>query len=375
MADDPGTGQSPRTGWSDDPALQADDAPLADPVEPPAEELDRAFADALAATREVYARARGSAARRSSPIPASGPDDETRSASWLGRLEHRSPDPSVCPFLRSVDTTGALVAAVTLPDPVNRCAALAEAVPQSLRQQELVCLTSGHVNCPRYLRGSAEAPAPAPIPVERRETVRREPWAATVRAVLPRRPRLARGPRSSAMTPAILAASMLLLASFTGSIAFVVARGGLTMPVALVRSSPAPSDVAAVPSSEPSAVPATPVPTAVPTAPPSATPIPTPAPTPTPTPAPTATPTPVPTKKPKPTGDPILAKFPELRPCANRDDCYVYVVEPGNNLVSIANYYRVSYDRVLAMNPKITNPSNIHPGLAVRLPTPQRPEP
>ena len=28
-------------------------------------------------------------------------------------------------------------------------------VPQSLRQQELVCLTSGHVNCPRYLRGFA----------------------------------------------------------------------------------------------------------------------------------------------------------------------------------------------------------------------------
>jgi hypothetical protein len=49
------------------------------------------------------------------------------------------------------------------------------------------------------------------------------------------------------------------------------------------------------------------------------------------------------------------------------------VVEPRNNLYSIARYDRVSYDRVLQMNPQITNPANIRAGDRVRMPTPQRP--
>ena len=64
------------------------------------------------------------------------------------------PTPAVCPFLRAIDEDGALGLPVETPDPANRCAALPEPVPQSLRQQELVCLASGHVNCPRYLRGA-----------------------------------------------------------------------------------------------------------------------------------------------------------------------------------------------------------------------------
>ena len=46
---------------------------------------------------------------------------------------------------------------IETPDPANRCTALHDAVPQSLRQQELVCLSSAHVNCPRYLRGVGRA--------------------------------------------------------------------------------------------------------------------------------------------------------------------------------------------------------------------------
>ena len=65
-----------------------------------------------------------------------------------------SPNAWVCPFLRSIDDDRRLGLPVEVPDPVNRCASLHDPVPQSLRQQELVCLTSGHVNCPRYLRGS-----------------------------------------------------------------------------------------------------------------------------------------------------------------------------------------------------------------------------
>ena len=94
---------------------------------------------------------------------------------------------------------------------------------------------------------------------------------------------------------------------------------------------------------------------------------------PTPTPVPSPTPKPDPTPTPRPQGDPILARFPELRRCPSRNDCYIYIVEPGNNLHSIARYYRVSYDRVLRMTPEITNPGNLRAGDIVRMPTPQRP--
>ena len=84
-------------------------------------------------------------------------------AGWLPVLDDRSPDPEICPFLprRRRRPTGRRP--IEAPDPANRCAALRDAVPQSLRQQELVCLASGHINCPRYLRGAvvvAEVPAP-----------------------------------------------------------------------------------------------------------------------------------------------------------------------------------------------------------------------
>ena len=46
---------------------------------------------------------------------------------------------------------------VEAPDPANRCVAVGAPTPQSARQQELVCLTSGHGNCPRYLRGALVA--------------------------------------------------------------------------------------------------------------------------------------------------------------------------------------------------------------------------
>src|SRR5262245_48515935 len=95
---------------------------------------------------------------------------------WLDRLELRSPDPQVCPFLRALDERDQLAIPIAAPDALNRCAALHDAIPQSLRQQELVCLTSGHVNCPRYLRGAMAASEPArrsirPRPVLRRPTI------------------------------------------------------------------------------------------------------------------------------------------------------------------------------------------------------------
>ncbi len=84
----------------------------------------------------------------------------TASLPWL---QARSPDDRICPFLRAVAADDHLGFPVESPDAANRCASMHEAVPQSLRQQELVCLTSNHVNCPRYLRGAAETAAVVPV--------------------------------------------------------------------------------------------------------------------------------------------------------------------------------------------------------------------
>jgi hypothetical protein len=85
----------------------------------------------------------------------------TRSQLPLG--DHATTD-RVCPFLRVVAEDGTHGAAIENPDPTNRCVAMHEPVPQSLRQQDLVCLSSAHVNCPRYLRGAVGL---VPAPVER----------------------------------------------------------------------------------------------------------------------------------------------------------------------------------------------------------------
>ena len=146
-------------------------------------------------------------------------------ATWLPALTSRSSKAEVCPFLRGVGPGDVVGRPVEAPDVTNRCAALHEPVPQSLRQQELVCLSSGHINCPRYLRGALVAS---------------EVTVSRVRA----RP---------VLTPAITAALAVLALSFAVSIAFVVANGGLTLPVAAVAGSPSPSGtaVAVAPSHEP----------------------------------------------------------------------------------------------------------------------------
>jgi hypothetical protein len=332
VQEDPGSGQSPRQPWQ---PVDAEDptSGLGSPSEPNATsslgEIDAAITSLRAGEGDTAA-----------PNP------------WLDRLELRSQNPVICPFLRAVEDDDRLLVPIEAPDALNRCAALRDAIPQSLRQQELVCLTGGHVNCPRYLRGALIAGEPlrwriVAGPVLRRRSVPRPP-----------------------VTRAILAALLVLLASFSASVAFVVARGGIVVPVAAVdRPSPSPTTLAVAPVPEASPTPS-PEPTATPT--PTPDPTPTPTPTPSPTPTPTPTPTPKPTATAKPAGDPILARFPELRRCPNRSNCYIYVVEPGNNLVSIANYYRVSYQRVLEMNPQIINPATIRAGDQVRMPTPKR---
>jgi LysM repeat protein len=242
-----------------------------------------------------------------------------------------------------------------------------------MRQQELVCLRAAHSSCPRYLRGTAPEPEAIVAPPRRRE--------------IPR---------------ATIAALLILLASASAAFTFVLARGGIALPVAGVSpspagaavSSPAPSaaDESAstlMPSSGPTAEPSGAAPSTGPTAEPSGAATPTTAPslsiTPAPSlsPVPTTEPSPGPssaspgrTSSPPPTigpaGTPSSGRLALLVPCPDRPDCYVYTVRSGDNVRSIANYFGVPYALVLTLNPSIADPALIRAGDRIILPTPTR---
>lgn len=251
---------------------------------------------------------------------------------WLPLLDGRSDDPEICPFLRAADEADRIVAPIEAPDPANRCAALRDPVPQSLRQQELVCLASGHVNCPRYLRGAvviAEAPA-APV-----------------------RP-------GRSVSPAVIGSVLVLAMAVSASLAFVMARGGLELTATVPTASPLASQGAVAWAS------ATPAPTATPTPTPTATPSPTPSPSPSPTPGPTPSPSPTATPRPAPTSD----RYALLRRCPDEPRCWIYRVRAGDNIYSIANYFGVSQDSIYSRNPFVRN--GLRPGQDLRLPPPTR---
>lgn len=281
--------------------------------------------------------------RRSTSDDASDPPvDDAARTSWLPRPDDRSLDPAVCPFLRAA-VDGDLTAPIEAPDPANRCAALRDVVPQSRRQQELVCLTAGHVNCPRYLRGSVVSPEAA-RPVVRSATT---------------------------LSPAVIASLLVVVLAFSASVAFVVGRGGIALQAAVPDASASPSSVAVaspsvVPTSEASPEPsASSGPTGSPTGAP--TPSPTPTPSPSLTPSPTASPTPTPTATPRPTSN----RYELLTACPNTPRCWIYRVRSGDNLFSIANYFGVSLDSIYDRNPWLRN-TGLRQGQELRLPPPTR---
>ena len=252
----------------------------------------------------------------------------------------RSPDPGVCPFFRR-EVDGKLFAPLHEPDAANRCAAIGIALPQSDRQQELVCLRPAHADCPRYLRG-----------------------AGAMGGVVPAR-------RQGAVPRATLAALLVLVLSAGISFGFVVQRGGIDLPVVL--TTPAPTEVAVVVtpspavSLEPTLAPSL-APTAAASPTPEATASPTPEPTASPTPAPTPSSTPRPTATPAPTSD----RYALLKPCPDRDGCWIYTVRSGDNLYSIANYFGHSLSTIYAWNPRYEQGARLRRGDQIRMPPPTR---
>jgi LysM repeat protein len=260
--------------------------------------------------------------------------------------DERSARDWVCPFLRAIDEDDRLGAPVEAPHPANRCVALREPVPQSLRQQELVCLTSGHVNCPRYLRGAQGTTEP-----------------------------LARVAATRTITPATSGAIALFMVAFVASIVFVVANDGMTLDVAAIpTAAPSGNVLAAVESEAPTAQPTpdlTSEPSAAatfaPTPSPSPTPLATPSPTLEPSPAPEPTPEPTPTAK--PTKKPSSSRYDLLTPCPDQADCWVYKIRSGDNLYSIVNYFGVPLATVRAWNPWTADGLKVGRGLRIPPPT------
>ncbi len=279
------------------------------------------------------------------PTELDGHSSRHETQAWLPVLDGRSPNEWVCPFLRSIDDDDRVGTPVEAPDAANRCAALREPVPQSLRQQELVCLTSGHVNCPRYLRGAI--------------TVSKSP-APTIRI-------------GRAVSPAILGSAAVLILTFSASVAFVVARGGLDLTPA---ATPTPSaTVAAVVSSTQPSPQSSLVPTVEPSSAEAPVTTPTPATSPVPTLAPSPSPTPVttPATTPEATPSPVASsdRYALLEPCPDAPDCWIYRVRSGDNLASIANYFGVSLESIYDRNPW-TLTTSLRAGQELRLPPPTR---
>lgn len=243
-------------------------------------------------------------------------------------------EPRICPFLNAVSTDGTLGGPVRWPDEANRCTALGDVAPQSIRQQEHACLASTHVNCPRFLRG-VNLIAAATLPAS------------------------SAGPQ---LTPAIVGSLVVLAASFALSVGFVVANGGMGLPAA-----PTGSPQAAVASLAPSGA-ASPAASAAASAGASIGPsaeatieAATAAPTPTPTPQPAAT----------PSAGPSSDRYALLEPCPDVPDCWIYTVRSGDNLFSIARYFGVPFDVVTELNPW-TETTQLVAGQELRLPPPTR---
>ena len=258
--------------------------------------------------------------------------------------EPRADDAAICPFLRQQRGAG-VVAPLPFPDAGNACIATGESRPQSLRQQELLCLHLSHADCPRYLRGGLAGSDADGEPVR----------------------------RSGRLPRATLAALLVLVLSAGLSFGFVLRRGGIELPS---FSAASPTAAAVVPSATvATASPAadspspavTPEQTLAPSASPSAAPTDSPAPSATPE----ITPTPGPTATPAPIKVGSASRMKLVTACPGVPDCYIYKIAKYDTLVAISDFFGVSVKKIYAMNPGI-NPRTLKHGQAVKIPTPTK---
>ncbi len=221
-------------------------------------------------------------------------------------------------------------------------------MPQSARQQELVCLRAGHLNCPRYLRGALVT------------------TAGTGR----------QGRRWTVPRPVVGAVAGLALAS---TAVLGLALGGTNLPLPGTGASGAVAGNQAIAAADPSmtpkaaptiaAAPAVGAGSGLPIPPeavgPSAAPVAIEAPTPGTSPVP---PGPVGNT---PTAASTSDRLRYLRACPGATGCYVYLVRPGDNLFSIARWFGVPLDAVYGMNPSL-RASTLTSGMRIELPPPTR---
>ena len=121
--------------------------------------------------------------RRADPAPE-GASDSADAPTTGAVAEPAVMDPShltahrrqtdTCPFFRA-DRGGFIGPPREAPDPANRCIATGEPQPQSARQQEYVCLTTGHSNCPLFVQGVAAGRKAAERKAAARPAVERGP--------------------------------------------------------------------------------------------------------------------------------------------------------------------------------------------------------
>jgi hypothetical protein len=256
----------------------------------------------------------------------------------------RSPREATCPYLRLVAADGSLGRPRDEVAPGHRCIAVGDPLALSERQQGLVCLTTSHGDCPRYLRAMLVVPVADAV------------VAPSVR-----------------LHPATLVAAILLVVSTIVAGAFVAANGGLELPVASARPSPTASAVAAA-SASPQATPsanATPSKSSDPGASASSAPSPSPSPEPSPSPRPSRAPSPRPSPSASTTPRPSSDRFDLLEPCPDKPDCYIYTVRAGDNLISIANYFGIPLATVYRLNPW-TRTAGLRAGQELILPPPTR---
>lgn len=150
------------------------------------------------------------------------------------------------------------------------------------------------------------------------------------------------------LTPAVLLATAFLVVCAIASIAFVAANGGLQVPQ-LVAAASAGIESPALGSG----VPATPGPTALTEPGPSAT---VPPPTASP-PGPSLEPTPIPSI------DPLTA----LRGCPDHPGCYLYTIRRGDTLSAIGSRWLIPVSTLEILNPQVTDPSTIVVGQVLYL--------